>query len=204
MGFHSFIGEIRWVGFDFAPRSFKSANIQRSARSGRDWAGHGSGAGHAELGDAGGDEAVTLAVNQMPAHSHPAMASSNTASSDAPGGRVLANATADGRDPKIYSSGQGNAAGDLSVQAVAASFYAELFPGDRCRGRPRAEISAAVGPVGPSVSSRVLRIISSLSSRSRPCSVSRVPRAAPRPGRDTVSGVPSTASACRRYPQAWR
>ena len=49
---------------------------------------------------------MTLTVDQMPAHSHAAMASSNTASSDAPAGRVLAA----GADPKIYSSSNGNVA----------------------------------------------------------------------------------------------
>jgi hypothetical protein len=37
---------------------------------------------------------------------------------------------------------------------------------------------------------------------SRPASVSAVPRDVPLPGRGSVSGVPSAASARRRYPQA--
>ncbi len=134
-----FVGEIRWVGFDFAPPGWApcdgqilqisqftplfaligtrfggngTSNFALPDLRGRVVIGEGTGPGLTtrSIGDEGGDEAITLTVNQMPAHSHPAMASSHTASSDAPGGRVLANATADGPDPKIYSSGQGNVA----------------------------------------------------------------------------------------------
>lgn len=134
-----YIGEIRWVGFNFAPPGWHLCDGQLLQISqftavfallgtqfggdgkttfalpdlrGRVVIGQGPGPGLTprSIGDAAGDEAITLTVNQMPTHSHPAMASSNTASSDAPGGRVLANATADGPDPKIYSSGQGNVA----------------------------------------------------------------------------------------------
>jgi microcystin-dependent protein len=43
------------------------------------------------LAETGGAEEITLTVNQIPAHSHPALASSNTATATAPGNNVLCN-----------------------------------------------------------------------------------------------------------------
>jgi len=43
------------------------------------------------LAETGGAEEITLTVNQIPAHSHPALASSNTATATAPADNVLCN-----------------------------------------------------------------------------------------------------------------
>ena len=50
------------------------------------------GSGYA-LAQAGGSETITLTVNQMPAHSHQAMGSTNTATGTAPANNVLCNLT---------------------------------------------------------------------------------------------------------------
>jgi microcystin-dependent protein len=134
-----FLGEIRWVAFNYAPpgwafcdgRLLSISNNQALFAllgttfggngttdfalpdlQGRVQIGQGSGPGLTprQMGDQGGEEAVSLTVDQMPAHSHQALASSYTATSDAPAGRVLANVSANGPDPKIYSSGTANVA----------------------------------------------------------------------------------------------
>ena len=46
------------------------------------------------VGDTGGVEQVTLSTNQMPAHSHPLLASSNAATSQTPANLVLGQAQA--------------------------------------------------------------------------------------------------------------
>lgn len=133
-----FLGEIRWVAFNFTPPGWLPCagqllqiNNETAALfsllgttyggdgrttfgipdlRGRVQIGQGTGAGLTprNLGDQGGEEAVTLTVNQIPAHTHPALATTNTATSDSPTGRILANVSADGPDPKIYSSANGN------------------------------------------------------------------------------------------------
>jgi microcystin-dependent protein len=114
-----FVGEIRMFGFNFAPQGWAQCNGQLvpiaentalfsllgttyggdgratfalpDLRS-RVPAGQGQGPGlspYAE-GQAGGAETVTLAVTQMPGHTHPVKASSSAAGSDQPEGRTLA------------------------------------------------------------------------------------------------------------------
>jgi microcystin-dependent protein len=139
----NFVGEIRWVAFNFAPdfwvpcdgrlllieqfvllhivigttyggdgvTTFRVPDLRGRVVIGR---GAGPGLTPRSMGDEGGEEAVTLTVDQIPAHTHPALASSNTATSNAPGGRVLATATApppeQRKDPSIYSPGPGTVA----------------------------------------------------------------------------------------------
>jgi len=133
----AFVGEIRWVAFGFEPTGWASCDgrilpinqflplfsllgttyggdgrttFALPDLRGRVQIGQGSGSGLTprQMGDHGGEEAVTLTVDQMPSHSHPALASSNTGTSDAPAGRVLANTAVGGEDPKIYSSATAN------------------------------------------------------------------------------------------------
>jgi microcystin-dependent protein len=114
-----FVGEIRMFGFNFAPQGWAQCNGQLLpidqnqalfALLGTTFGGdgrttfalpnmqsrvpvcQGQGPGlspYAE-GQAGGAETVTLAVTQMPGHTHPVKASSSAADSSQPGGRALA------------------------------------------------------------------------------------------------------------------
>src|SRR6266511_178123 len=103
-----FLGEIRIFGFNFAPRGWAFCNGQLLAISqntalfsllGTTYGGNGqttfslpdlqgrvplhTGAG-LTLGARAGEEAPTLIVNEMPAHPHTAVASSNTADQTSP------------------------------------------------------------------------------------------------------------------------
>ena len=55
------------------------------------------------IGEMGGVESVTLSVNQIPAHTHPALATSGAASQKAGGGLLFAVAQGD-----VYSTSAGN------------------------------------------------------------------------------------------------
>jgi microcystin-dependent protein len=66
------------------------------------------------LGRAGGSETVTLAVSELPGHSHPTGASSGSGSQGGPAGAIWAAATA-----KIYAGGPANAPMHPSAVAVA-------------------------------------------------------------------------------------
>ena len=114
-----FVGEIRMFGFNFAPVGWALCNGQLLPISqnqalfsllGTTYGGDGTttfalpnlqsrvplhqgqGAGLSAYaqGQVGGAETVTLAAAQMPGHTHPVKASSSAATSDRPGGRVLA------------------------------------------------------------------------------------------------------------------
>jgi microcystin-dependent protein len=65
------------------------------------------------IGQAAGAEDVTLTVNQMPAHSHPAVATTNQGTQGNPGGNVLSNSQ--GAKPYIEDAPTGN----LSPQSVS-------------------------------------------------------------------------------------
>jgi len=154
----AFLGEIRWVAFNFAPTGWAFCDgrllsiTQNTALfallgttfggngttdfalpdfRGRAQIGQGSGSGLTprQMGDLGGEETVTLTVDQMPAHSHPALASSNTGTSDAPAGRVLANTAVGGEDPKIYSSATANVSmGPSAIGSVGGSKPQDNMP----------------------------------------------------------------------------
>lgn len=114
-----FLGEIRMVGFNFAPRGWAfcagqllpiSENIALFSVLGTTYGGNGisnfalpdlrsrvpicmgNGAGLStyEIGQKGGAETVTLTVAQLPAHSHPLMGSAIEATAITPSGNTLA------------------------------------------------------------------------------------------------------------------
>jgi microcystin-dependent protein len=114
-----FVGEIRMLGFGFAPQGWALCNGQLLPISqntalfdllgttyGGDGRttfalpdmrsrvpvcqGQGPGLSSYAEGQAGGAETVTLAAAQMPGHTHPVKASSTAAASDHPEGRALA------------------------------------------------------------------------------------------------------------------
>ncbi|MCB1057054.1 MAG: phage tail protein [Acidobacteria bacterium] len=117
-----FVGEIRMFAGNFAPRGWAFCDGQLLAVSQNDalfsllgtiyggdgrttfglpdlrgripiHAGHGPGLSERRLGAKGGEEKVTLTVNQMPSHGHPMKASADTALDIAPQGKVLAEST---------------------------------------------------------------------------------------------------------------
>ena len=65
------------------------------------------------MAETGGAEEITLTVNQIPAHSHPMLASSATASQTTPQGTVLATPTV----PDLYRPGAGNT--PLAAQSIS-------------------------------------------------------------------------------------
>jgi microcystin-dependent protein len=68
-----------------------------------------------QIGEMAGSEEVTLSIQQIPAHSHPLLASANLASSNTPREQVLATTQAS----TITSYGQDNPLVTLSPSAVA-------------------------------------------------------------------------------------
>lgn len=130
-----FIGEIRYVAFNFAPKGWATCNGQLLQISqnlalfdllgttfggdgkttfalpdmrGRVPVGTGQGPGLTDrtIGEKGGLESVTLTVAQMPQHRHNLMASSATANSAAPAGNALANSAT----VPTYTNGKTNVA----------------------------------------------------------------------------------------------
>ncbi|MDJ0705573.1 MAG: tail fiber protein [Leptolyngbyaceae cyanobacterium MO_188.B28] len=119
-----FLGEIRMFAGNFAPRSWSFCNGQLLATSQNDalfsllgtiyggdgrttfglpdlrgrlpiHQGTGAGLSSRRIGSRGGAETETLAINQMPSHTHILQGSDNNASSDNPSGAVLAKRTVD-------------------------------------------------------------------------------------------------------------
>ena len=117
-----FVGEIRMFAGNFAPRGWAFCDGQLLAVSQNDalfsllgtisggdgrttfglpdlrgrlpiHAGSGPGLSQRTLGSKGGEENVTLTVDQLPSHRHDAFASSSGASSGNPAGNVSANTT---------------------------------------------------------------------------------------------------------------
>ncbi|MCB1032392.1 MAG: phage tail protein [Acidobacteria bacterium] len=117
-----FVGEIRMFAGNFAPRGWAFCDGQLLAVSQNDalfsllgtiyggdgrttfglpdlrgripiHAGHGPGLSERRLGAKGGEEKVTLTVNQLPSHTHPMKASSDTALDIPPAGKVLGEST---------------------------------------------------------------------------------------------------------------
>ena len=122
-----FIGEIRWVGFNFAPRGWADCNgqllpiAQNTALFsllGTTYGGNGQttfalpdmrgrvsvhvgmgpGLSNRDLGEVGGAEAHSLSVNEMPAHNHPLGTHSHTIPA-LPVGLGASSAAATGVDP---------------------------------------------------------------------------------------------------------
>lgn len=112
-----YIGEIRMVGFNFAPAGWAFCNGQTLPISENDalftligttyggdgqetfalpnlqsrfpiHAGQGSGLTNRTLGEVGGSESVTLTVQQMPSHNHQLLGSGNSATEETPQGNV--------------------------------------------------------------------------------------------------------------------
>jgi microcystin-dependent protein len=130
-----FVGEIRYVAFNFAPKGWALCDGQLLPINqnqalftllgtsfggdgkttfalpdmrGRVPVGTGEGLGltNRNLGDQGGQESVTLTIAQMPMHRHNLMASTATANTTAPGGDALANSST----TPVYSTGTTNVA----------------------------------------------------------------------------------------------
>ncbi|MBK9442730.1 MAG: phage tail protein [Comamonadaceae bacterium] len=109
-----FIGEMRWVSFDFAPRNWASCNGQLLPINqnqalfsllGTQYGGNGQtnfalpdlrGRGPIHLsathtlGSSGGEESHTLLVSEMPAHTHGLNADAKEATDTAPAAKLLA------------------------------------------------------------------------------------------------------------------
>ena len=81
-------------------------------------AGQGAGLSQRVLGERGGEPAVTLLENQMPAHTHPINCTSNPGTANSIQGGVWA--TAAGGGQTAYASTQGAPAAQLAGQAVQA------------------------------------------------------------------------------------
>jgi microcystin-dependent protein len=125
-----FVGEIRYVAFNFAPKGWATCDGQLLAISqnqtlfnllGTTFGGDGKttfalpdmrgrvpvGTGQGlvltnrTLGEQGGEESVTLTIAQMPTHRHGLMASSAAANTTAPAGDALANSST----TPVYSTG---------------------------------------------------------------------------------------------------
>lgn len=145
---YNFIGEIRFVPFNFAPQGWALCNGQilsiaqntpLFALLGTTYGGDGvstfalpnlqgrmplhQGGSHI-LGQTGGQETVTLTVAQMPKHHHDLKASSATADSTAPAGEVLANSSSQPiynsqkPDAKLKSSAVTNVGGSQPVATM--------------------------------------------------------------------------------------
>ncbi|MGB8717158.1 MAG: tail fiber protein [Rhodanobacteraceae bacterium] len=124
-----FVGEIRMFAGNFAPRGWAFCDGQLLAVSQNDalfsllgtiyggdgrttfglpdmrgrlpvHAGQGPGLSDRRLGAKGGSEEVTLTVNQLAPHSHPAHGSAGTATSVDPGGNVPGTGSADYLNPR--------------------------------------------------------------------------------------------------------
>jgi len=137
-----FLGEIRMVGFNYAPEGWALCNGQllKIAENtalfsllgttyggdgnntfalpdlrGRVAIHQGSGSGLTPhlMGDKGGFESVTLAANEMPAHNHKLKATTDTAGANSPGGNALATLP---RGTSIYGGPQNLV--DMASQAV--------------------------------------------------------------------------------------
>jgi len=141
-----FIGEIKFVGFNFAPAGWAlcDGSLLRIANNtalfsllgttyggdgvttfalpdlrGRLPVGVGQGAGltNRDLGQTGGAEQVTLTAEQMPAHSHSLNASSAVANSTSPGGNLLAETKNPGKE--TYSTA--GASATLNPAAIGSA-----------------------------------------------------------------------------------
>jgi microcystin-dependent protein len=144
----NFLGEIKYVGFNFAPVGWALCNGQTMQIAqntalfsllGTLYGGDGEttfalpnlqgrvplapGNGH-QVGETGGQESVTLTINQMPKHHHELRGSSATANSSAPAGGTLANTSASpiynsqSIDARLRSSSIGDTGGNQPVATM--------------------------------------------------------------------------------------
>jgi microcystin-dependent protein len=142
-----FVGEIRAVGFNFAPKGWALCNGQLLAISqntalfsllGTFYGGNGttnfalpnlqgatpisfgqgSGLSNRVQGQSGGETAVTLLASEMPIHTHAVSATSGAGNQIAPGGNVWAQA---GRTTRLYTAAGGGGATAMSPQATSVA-----------------------------------------------------------------------------------
>ncbi|MGB1242179.1 MAG: phage tail protein [Chitinophagales bacterium] len=129
-----YVGEIRMVGFNFAPRGWAFCDGQLLAVSQNDalfsllgtiyggdgrttfglpdlrgripiHQGTGPGLTNRRLGSKGGAETETLIVNQLPSHSHTVRANSNSGTKDTPSGNFLAAFATNDNEYSTYTDG---------------------------------------------------------------------------------------------------
>lgn len=152
-GTEPFVGEISYVGFNFAPRGWAKCDGQLLAISsnqslysllGTAYGGDGRttfglpdmrgrvpvhqgsvpGGSNFIMGQKGGVEGATLTLNQMPAHSHVATAASTSASTVAGGSSATSTLKAANADPSA-STAAGNS---LANGARGANVYSSSAP----------------------------------------------------------------------------
>lgn len=139
-----FLGEIRWVGFNFCPRGWAEADGQILPISnnsalfalfgtiyggdgrttfalpdlrGRVMVHEGQGPGLSDFrqGQRAGSEEVTLSEAQLPAHDHDLKATSSRGNTANPSGAALA----DGRTARVYSSSASSLTSTMQAGSVA-------------------------------------------------------------------------------------
>ncbi|WP_444995376.1 phage tail protein [Aliikangiella sp. IMCC44359] len=152
-----YIGQIKLIGFNFAPRGWAFCDGQLLSVSQNDalfsllgtfyggdgrttfglpdfrgrlpvHQGQGPGLSNRPIGQRTGVEDVTLRVNQIPPHNHPMQASKNPATSPMPSGEMLANL-----DPTLYyvapdSTNQTELLPEAVQNAGANSAHTNLMP----------------------------------------------------------------------------
>ena len=140
-----FIGEIRIVGFNFAPVGWAECNGQLLPISENDalftligttYGGDGQetfalpdlqgrvalGTGNSHiLAETGGTETETLTVNQIPAHSHPMAASSGAGTSTRPTDGAFATIANGSRSDRLYGAEIGQSALPTTLSTVGGS-----------------------------------------------------------------------------------
>lgn len=143
-----FVGEIRWVGFNFAPRGWAFCDGQLLAVSQNDalfsllgtiyggdgrttfalpdlrgrapvHMGSGPGLTPRNIGAKGGQENVTPSSTQLPAHTHTLKASSESASNSTAAGAILASK----RRTRVYTQGTANS--DMHPTALGSTGIGE-------------------------------------------------------------------------------
>ncbi len=152
-GLEPFVGEISYVGFDYAPNGWMQCNGQSLPVSqysalfsllGTKYGGDGiqtfklpdlrgkvaihqgqsPGGSTFTIGQSAGFENITLTIGNMPAHTHPATATSNSTSTVAPGATATSTLKAVNADPNA-STPQGNS---LANGARGANVYSSTAP----------------------------------------------------------------------------
>ena len=150
-----FVGEIRMFAGNFAPRGWAFCDGQLLAVSQNDalfsllgtiyggdgrttfglpdlrgripiHAGHGPGLSSRQLGARSGQEAVTVTVNQLPAHSHPLQATTDLADETSPAGAVPAQPSA---AQLYFANAPSQAAASAAITNVGGSqSHTNLMP----------------------------------------------------------------------------